>query len=148
MVEEKLILRRMSRSDIDAVLALDRKVGGGQNKITHRDMAATDPGGALDLSLVAELGGQVVGFILARMTYISIPFTEVCLIHSIVVDNDYRRHQIGSRLVSELSSLCHAEGISTVRALVNERDASLRRFVDHLGFHRSGTINYDKTIEN
>ena len=148
MERETVNLRRMVRSDIDAVLALDKEIGKGQSRINYRDMAATDPGGALDLSFVAEAHGQVVGFILARLAYLYIPFTEVCVIHSIVVDPDYRRHGIGGKLVNELLNHCHVEEINTIRALVNEHDTELRRFVEQLGFRRSTTINYDKTFDS
>ena len=141
-------IRRMRRIDIVAVLALDKELGGGQSSITYRDMAATDPGGPLDLSFVAEADGQVIGFILARLAYVYIPFAEMCLIHGILVDPDYQRHGIGSRLVNELLSHCQDEEINTVRALVGERDTQLRQFIEHLGFRRSTIVNYDKTIES
>jgi len=141
-------IRRMTRSDINAVLALDRKIGGGESGITYKDMAATDLGGQLGLSFVSEVDGQVIGFILARLAYLGIPFTEVCVIHGIVVDPDYQRHGIGSRLVNALLSHCHAEEINTIRALIEEHDTELRRFAEQMGFRRSTIINYDKTFES
>lgn len=141
-------IRRMSREDIDSVLELDRKFGRGKSSITYRDMAATDPGGPLDLSFVAELHGNIVGFIIARLAYVYIPFAEICLIHGIVVDPDYQRHHIGSKLVNELLSQCQLEDVYTVRALVNENEPELKRFIEGLGFKRSKIINYDKTFEN
>lgn len=148
MERETVNIRRMVRSDIDAVLALDKEIGGGQSRISYRDLVATDPGGPLDLSFVAEAQGQVVGFILARLAYLYIPFTEVCVIHGIVVDPEYQRHGIGSKLVNELLSHCHVEEINTIRALVNEHDTELRRFTERLGFHRSTILNYDKTFDS
>ena len=68
--------------------------------------------------------------------------------HGIVVDPDYQRHHIGSRLVNELLNQCQLEDIYTVRALVNERDSDIKRFIEGLGFQRSRIINYDKTFEN
>ena len=140
-------IRRMTRGDIDAVVALDREVGGGQSRISYRDMVATDPGGLLDLSFVAEIDGRVIGFILARLAYLYIPFAEVCVIHGIVVGPDYQRRQIGSRLMNELMRYCHAEEINTIRAIIDERDTEIRHFVERLGFRRSKIINYDKTFE-
>lgn len=141
-------IRRMNRADIDAMLALNRKIGGGRSYITYRDLVATDPGGALDLSFVAEADNHIVGFILARLAYLYIPFTEVCLIQGIMVDPDYQRHHIGGRLVSELVNHCQLEDINTIRALISERDSDLRCFAESLGFRRSSIINYDKTIES
>ncbi len=141
-------IRRMSREDIDRVISLDRKFGSGKSSITYRDMAATDPAGPLDLSFVAELNSNIVGFIIARLAYVYIPFTEICLIHGIVVDPEYQRHRIGSKLVNELLSQCQLEDVYTVRSLVNENDSVLKRFIEGLGFKRSKIINYDKTFEN
>jgi len=134
-------IRRMAHSDIDAVLAL------AQSDITYRDLAASDLGGPLDLSFVAEADDRVIGFILARVQYLMIPFTEVCLVHAIAVADEYRMKGIGARLVSELQSHCIAEGIHAMRALVEQRDTGTRLFVEYLGFHRSNIINYDKTVE-
>lgn len=141
-------IRRMARSDIDGVLALERKIGKGQSRITYRDMRTTDPEGPLDLSFVSETEGQVIGFILARLAYVGIPFTEVCFIHGIVVDPDYQRSGIGNRLISSLVEHCHAEGINMLRALVPEYDDELHRFVQQLGFRPSKIINYDKTFDS
>lgn len=143
-----LLIRRMSRDDIDAVISLTRKFAPGQLTVTYRDMAATDPGGPLDLSFVALLDGKLIGFVIARLAYVYIPFTEICLLHGIVVDPEYQRHHIGSRLVQELFSQCQLEDIGTVRALVNEQDTGLKNFVESLGFKRSKIVNYDKTFES
>ena len=51
------------------------------------------------MSFVAEAEGRPIGFILVRFEYLGIPFTEVWVIHSIVVANEYRRQGIGNRLV-------------------------------------------------
>ncbi len=145
--ESTVNLRRMTRSDIDAVLDIDRKIIKGRGLITYRDMVAVDPGGALDLSFVAEVGGKVVGFTLARLTYVGVPFVEIAVIQAIVVDPDYQRRGIASRLVNGLLGHCHAEGINTIRAVLDERNAALKRFFQRLGFRRSELVNYAKTFE-
>ena len=139
--------RRMTRSDIDAILVLVNKTTRGKGSITYRDLAANDPGGPLDLSFVAEAKGQIIGFIMARLEYVYIPFVEVCLVHAVVVDREYQRRHIGSALINELSSHCHLQNINTIRTLVRQDDDELRSFIEHLGFHRSNIINWDKTFE-
>jgi len=146
-MEGAVNFRRMSRSDIDAVLDIDRKIGGGRGLITYRDMVAADPGGALDLSFVSEVDGKVAGFILARLTYVGVPFIEIAIIQAIVVGPDYQRRGIASRLVNALLEHCHAEGINTIRAVADERNADLKRFFQRLGFRRSELINYVRTFE-
>ena len=141
-------IRPMMRSDVHAVLALDRKIGEGRTLLSHKDMAATEPGGPLDLSFVAELEGTVVGFVIARLAYLMIPLTEVCLVQGILVDPEYQEQGIGSKLLEKLLDFCNEEGIHTVRTLVEERNSELRRLMERLGFRRSNVINYDKNFES
>jgi ribosomal protein S18 acetylase RimI-like enzyme len=141
-------IRPMERGDIHEVLALDRKVGGGHSRLSQRDMAATVPGGPLDVSFVTCIDGKVVGFIIARVAYLMIPLTEVCLIQGILVDPEYQEKGIGSKLLEKLLDFCNEEGIHTVRGLVEERNEDLRRVLERLGFRRSNIINYDKNFES
>ena len=87
-----LTIRHMTRQDIDAVLSLDRKFGKGTNSLSYKDMVTTDPGGPLDLSFVAEVAGTIVGCVIARLTYVMVPLTGICLLHSRPT-----RGEIGSR---------------------------------------------------
>jgi ribosomal protein S18 acetylase RimI-like enzyme len=141
-------IRPMMRSDIHDVLALDRKLSGGHAFLSHKDMAATEPGGPLDLSFIAEIDGKIVGFIISRIAYLMIPLTEVCLVQGILVDPDHQEHGIGSKLFEKLLDFCNEEGIHTVRSLVDERNNELRRLVERLGFRKSNIINYDKNFES
>lgn len=148
-VEQSAVsIRPMTRSDIHAVLALDRKISKGRAVLSYKDMAATDPGGPLDASFVAGIGGNIVGFAMSRLVYVMIPFTEVCILQGILVDPDYQSRGIGVRLLGKLVGYCQNEGINTIRALVEEGNDELQRFVEQLGFHRSTIVNYDKTFES
>jgi N-acetylglutamate synthase-like GNAT family acetyltransferase len=137
----------MTHGDIDAILALANKTTNARTRVTYKELAAYDPGGPLDLSLVAEAKGQIIGFVMARLEYVYIPFVEVCLIHAIVVDPEYQRHHTGSLLVNELSNRCHLQDINTIRALVRQGDNELQSFIEHLGFHPSTMANWDKIFE-
>jgi ribosomal protein S18 acetylase RimI-like enzyme len=138
-------VRRMTSSDLDEVLVLISKMTKGKPRITYRDLIANEPGGPLDLSLVAEAKGKMVGFVLARVEFVYIPLVEVCLIYSVGVDPGYRARHIGAALVNELIKYCHLQDIPTVRALVAEDNEPLRKFIEYLGFSRSNIINYDKS---
>jgi ribosomal protein S18 acetylase RimI-like enzyme len=135
----------MTSSDLDEVLVLISKMTKGKPRITYRDLIANEPGGPLDLSLVAEAKGKMVGFVLARVEFVYIPLVEVCLIYSVGVDPGYRARHIGAALVNELIKYCHLQDIPTVRALVAEDNEPLRKFIEYLGFCRSNIINYDKS---
>jgi len=144
-------IRPMTRDDIRAVMSLDREIGrarGTASSLSYRDLVVTDPGGPLDLSFVAELDGKVIGFIMNRLAYLMIPLAEVCIIQGILVHPDHQARGIGSRLMDGLLEHCRNEHISTIRALVEQGNDELRRFIEHHGFRRSTITNWDKTFES
>lgn len=146
--ESEIIVRRMIRSDIDMVLALDRKIGRGQSTISYRDLAVVaDPGGPLDFSFVCEHNGTVIGFILARLEYLGIPLIGTCVIDGIAVDPDYQKHGIGSKLVNNVMDRCYANSVPKARALINEDDTDLARLFVRLNFKPSKIMNYDAEFD-
>jgi N-acetylglutamate synthase-like GNAT family acetyltransferase len=146
--KEQLNIRRMCQNDIDSVLDFNKSMKGDQDILSASDMVDVNPGGPMDFSIVAEINGNIVGFIIARLSYSYLPAREVCLINGIVVNPSYRRQHIASRLVNELLNCCHEEEIPTVRGLVHDKNEELKRVVENLGFHRSVIINFDKTFES
>jgi ribosomal protein S18 acetylase RimI-like enzyme len=146
--KKDVMVRRMSRVDIDSVIDLDRQIGKGKSQITYKDMVALDPGGPLDFSFVAQVGNKITGFVLARLMYMGMPFSEFCVINAIDVAEDYQGKGIGRRLVDEVLDRCAKEGVNTVRAIFPEKNEKLRKNVENLGFHRSPIANYDITLES
>jgi ribosomal protein S18 acetylase RimI-like enzyme len=142
-------IRRMTHSDIHEVLVLDRVIrGSGRDVIKFEDLASANPGTPPDISFVAEVDGQIVGFSINRSTYLMVPLTEVCIIHAILVDPAYREHGIGSKLIQALLDYCQAEGIGTVRALIPTGNEELQDIFRRHGFKRSRIVNFDKTFES
>jgi GNAT superfamily N-acetyltransferase len=99
------------------------------------------------MSFVAETGGVIIGFAIAHLAYVMIPFTGVCILNSILVDPDYQNRGIGVRLLGRIVARCQEEGIGTIRTLIEEQNDELIRFVEPLGFRRSTVLNFDKTFE-
>jgi len=144
--ESKIRIRPMEPEDIDNVLAIDRKISGVRRAVTYTDLITGDLGGVLDLSFVAEVDGQVAGFILARLAYVGEPVMEVGLIQILGVDPDYWRQGIATKLVNVLLERCQSKGLKTVRIMVNERDSQLQNFFQRLGFRRGQLIDYTRTL--
>lgn len=146
--KEGIIIRRMTRADIDSVIALDKKIGKGRSQITYKDMVALDPGGPLDFSFVAEIDNKVEGFVLAHLMYMGMPFSEFCVINAIDVAEESQGKGVGRRLVDEVLDRCSAEGINTVRAIFPGNNERLRKYVENMGFRRSPVVNYDISRES
>ena len=144
---DDLKIRGMAPSDLGPVMALDEKLSGSRSYTSYEELFGYELVGKLNFSFVATVMKRLVGFVIAHTTFLYIPITEVCIINSIVVDPDYRRHHIGSRLIEELVIKCRAENINIIRALVKEPDESLRIFIQQLGFQKSSIVNYDRVFE-
>ena len=146
ITESTLRIRPMEHEDITDVLAIDRKITGVRRAITYTDLITGDLGKVLDLSVVAELRGEVVGFILARHAVVGEPVGEAGLIQILGVDHDHWRQGIGERMLSFLMERCHSKGLKIIRVLVNERDSQLRDFFEHMDFSRGQLIDYTKNL--
>ena len=133
-------IRRMVHRDIKPILGIWWADISEQDK----KKLASQLGGPLDLSFIAEYEGHLVGFILARLAYLSLPIAGVAVIHVIAVKPEYQDHGIGTLLVDRLENHCRSEGIETMRALVPQHNTKLMKYVDDLGFYPSITINFDK----
>jgi len=147
--EAKVTIRRMERSDIHEVLALDRIIRGpGRDVISYEDIAAANPGTPPDLSFVAEVDGKIVGFSINRSMYLMVPLTEVCIIHAIFIHPDHQGHGIGRKLIQAVLYHCQTEDICTVRALIPEGNKELQALFERQGFQHSHIVNFDKTFES
>jgi len=153
-------IRPMERGDIDAMIAVYNKIreekmpGVKRSRLSYRgamtfdEVASTDPGGPLDLSLVAEVNGNVVGFIWGRLALVGIPIDEVGIIHMLIVDPDYQKQGIATKLVNALVKRCHDREVNTVRAVIDERHWELQNYFQGLGFQRSELVIYTKTAKD
>jgi len=134
----KVTVRPIEEADFEAVLSLSGK------NISKEEIISSDPDEKASLCFVAEADGRVVGFNLAHRLHVGIPLNKICVIQGIVVHDSYRRLGIGEKLVEAVFEQCEECGISMVRALVEESDLRLQRFIEHLGFEPSTVINYDR----
>ncbi|MBA7653216.1 hypothetical protein ES703_61060 [subsurface metagenome] len=142
----KVRIRPMEPEDIDAVLAIDKKISGVRRAVTYTDLITGDLGGVLDLSFVAEVDGHIAGFILARRSYVGEPVAEVGLVQILGVDPDYGRQGIATKLVEALLESGQSENLKAVRIMIKERDSQLQAFFAHMGFKRGQLIDYTKTL--
>jgi predicted N-acetyltransferase YhbS len=144
--EYQVKIRPMEAGDIDVVFEIDRRLTGIERAITHAELITGDLGETLDLSFVAEVSNQVVGFILARHAYVGEPVVEAGLIQGLGVHPDYSRHGIATKLVNSLLDRCRSKGPKTVRVILSERDSRMEGLFSYMGFRRAQLIVFDKIL--
>ena len=144
--KSKIRVRPMEPEDIDSVLAIDSKITGVRRAATYTDLIIGDLGKIPDLSFVAEVNGEVQGFVLARRAYFGEPFTEVGLIQILGVDPEHWRQGIATQMVNALVETCQSKKLNAVRIMVDENDNQLKALFTHIGFKPGKLIDYTKDL--
>jgi len=145
--KSKIRVRPMEPEDINSVLTIDSKITGVRRASTYTDLLIGDLGKIPDLSFVAEVSGEVQGFLLAKRAYFGEPFTEVGLIQILGVDPDHWRQGIATQMVNALVETCQKKKLNAVRIMIEEGDDQLQSLFQRLGFRRGKLLDYTKAFK-
>lgn len=143
----RLNIRKMTAEDIGGVLAIDQKIVGSNRAITYTTVPGSFIGGELDLSVVTEACGRIVGFLLGRMTGSPYSPGNAASLEMIGVDPEYQRRGIGTGLVDLFIQLCKQKEVKSVRTIVSWHDWWLLSFLRSLGFARGEMAEFTRSIE-
>lgn len=160
MAVGKVKIRALTEDDLESIVEIDRNVLGESRreywmrKISYADIYPRP-------SLVAEVEGKVVGFILGYVSgwEFGVPDT-VGWIDTIGVDPAYQRRGIGKILIKEFienlkrtgkeerpeAKKSKIEGVNVVYTLVEGTDWNLLQFFHAMGFKRGDMINLELKI--
>ena len=133
---DAVMVRTMREADLEAVVAIDAQSSGRRRPRYFELMiqrAVQDA--ALQVSLVAELEGLRVGFLIATLYYGEYGVTEPSAsIEAIGVDPRFRGRHVGRALMRQLRLNLGALHIATLRTEVAWDDADLLAFFKDEGF--------------
>lgn len=74
------------------------------------------------------INGKIEGYICATILF------EECNLLKIIVNSNYRRHGLGSRLINTLIEYCKNENVSSVYLEVRENNNIAISFYENIGF--------------
>ena len=141
------VIRTMVPSDLGQIIAIDIKVLG-KPRPEYWEMKLESAGKhSRASSLVAELDGKVVGFIIggaSRWEY-GVP-ENIGWIDTIGVDPEYQRHGIAKTLFAEMSRSLKEVGVDTIYTFVIRRDWKLLKFFNSLGFQQGDMVSLELDI--
>ncbi len=141
------VIRTIVPSDLDRVVEIDIKVLG-KSRLEYWEMKLELVGKRSQISsLVAELDGKVIGFIIggaSRWEY-GVP-ENIGWIDTIGVDPDYQRKGIAKILFTEMTNNLKKVGVDTIITFVKRRDPILLNFFNSLGFQKGDMINLELDI--
>ena len=142
--EDKVQISLMEPTDIDSILAIDRNISGLQRAVTYGIDEVI--GGQFNLSFLAKVNDEVVGFVLASLMYVPEKTVEACVIHTLGVDPKYQRKGIATQLIQAVSKTAHDKGIKIIRVMIDKQDKQLQGLFRHLGFQEGRLVDYSKAL--
>ncbi len=139
-------MRVMKREDLDAVAAIDALVSKQQRHQYYErkiESAATNPYN-INTSLVAEVDGKIVGFIMGDVYFgeFGIPETSAT-IDTIGVHPDFQNRGVAHDLMDQFLTNMKAVGVKKVYTLVNWNDFTLEHFFASQKFQPSKRVNLE-----
>jgi ribosomal protein S18 acetylase RimI-like enzyme len=136
------VIRTMTAKDFDRITEIDKKILGESRPDYWEVKSELVAKRSLVASLVAEIEGKVVGFIIGDpggWEY-GVP-QQGGWIDTIGVDPDYQRRGIGMMLFREMIDHFKKVGVETIYTFVNWREWRLLKFFEAVGFNTGEMIN-------
>lgn len=139
-------IRALRKEDLEAIVAIDEKVLGEDRRDYWERKLESINNGSSQASLVAEIEGKVVGFILGDVSgEFGVPET-IAWIDTIGIDPAYQKRGLATALARELIKILKGNGVKTIYTLVRWSDWDLLQFFHWMGFSRGDMINLELKI--
>ena len=140
-------IRRLEDTDLGQITGIDEKIGGSYRpEVWERRMAyysRRDP----DASLVAELDGQVIGFMFGEIRSGEFGLEEPTgWIEVLGVDPETQGQAVGRRLAESMMEYFERSGAAAVRTMVDAEMVDIERFFESLGFEPSSLRPFEKRL--
>lgn len=140
-------IRPLDEMDISAIVGIDEKIGGAYRpEVWERRIGyylRRDP----ETSVVAEVDGRVVGFMLGEVRSGEFGLEEPTgWIEVLGVDPEHRGRALGRQMAEALLRHFRERGAHGVRTLVDEESEELRSFFSSVGFEPSSLRAFTRPI--
>ena len=144
---ENIKIRMLKREDLDAIVKIDERVLGENRRNYWKRKLELMNDKSSQISLVAEMEGGVVGFVLGDISgwEFGIPET-IGWIDTIGVEPAYQKKGVATALAQALVQNLRSLGVKTIYTLVSWNDWDLLQFFHAMGFSRGDMINLELKI--
>jgi ribosomal protein S18 acetylase RimI-like enzyme len=141
-----VLCRALSEQDLPAVIHIDSKVTGHRHTAYYeRKVTEALNESGIRVSMVAELEGQVVGFIMARVDYGEFDRTEpTAVLDSVAVHPGFGHHLVGSALLSTLLGNLTSLRLETIRTEVDAEHLDVLGFLLKNGFRQAQALAFSR----
>lgn len=135
---DKVPVRSMKETDLAALVKIDRKAtrhGDDRSAYYKRKQREVLHQSGIRVSLVAELEGFVVGFIMARVDFGEFGHASTeAVMDTLAVDPDYQGQGVGQALMAKLMANLAILQVDNVRTEIDWNDTGLMAYLSITGF--------------
>ena len=144
----KITVRRLKLEDLEAIVEIDHRVLGTRRPSYWRQKIEEMGNEHPSKSLVAELDGKVVGFIMGTVSGWEFGvLNTIGWIDTIGIDPNYQKKGIATLLFKAIMEEFKKEGVENIYTLVKWEDWDLMCFFKAIGFTRGDMINLEYKIK-
>jgi ribosomal protein S18 acetylase RimI-like enzyme len=144
---ENVVIRRLHPADADEISRIYSAI---TQKRVRADFKQLVEGHAIeqkDACFVAELDGQVIGFMISYILTLGFGIEKSAWIATLGINPKYMGQGIGAGLAQKVFQFYRDEGVHNVYTSVRWDSTDLLSFFKTLGFDRSNFINLRKILE-
>lgn len=148
LLRDRIPVRSLKESDLQAIVAIDRRITGrDRTRYFQRKLADALHESDIRVSLVADMDGRPVGFIMARVDLGEFGRTEpAAVLDTIGVDWDYQDKGVGRALLSQLLANLSTLRVDCIRTEIDWTERELIAFLDRCGFRPSQRLCFARPI--
>jgi ribosomal protein S18 acetylase RimI-like enzyme len=136
----------MKKSDADEVSRIDAAITKNPSRLNFKPVVAEATKRNSNASLIAEIRGQVVGFMISIITAGIFGTEKVAWISMFGVDPKHMGQEIGKSLAKGIFDYYKEKGVKRIYTSVRWDSTDLLSFFKTLGFERSNFINLRKDL--
>jgi ribosomal protein S18 acetylase RimI-like enzyme len=136
----------MRKDDEDEVSRIDAAITKSPSRIDFKPIVAEAAKRNSNASLIAEIRGKVVGFMISIITAGIFGTEKVAWISMFGVDPKYMGQEIGKSLAKGIFDYYKEKGVKKIYTSVRWDSTDLLSFFKAVGFERSNFINLRKDL--
>jgi ribosomal protein S18 acetylase RimI-like enzyme len=149
LARDNVYCRTLMQEDLPALIRIDRHITGlDHSGYYQRKVREVVEETGIRVSMVAEIKGQICGFIMARVDFGEFDRTEpTAVLDTFGVDPAYGHQQVGSALLSQLLANLTSLRLEKIRTVVGADHFDILNFLMKNGFRTSQQVAFVKRIE-
>jgi len=133
---DKVLVRSLAQEDLDQVVRIDKKITGRDRRgFFQRKFQEVLYESGVRVSLIAEIDGMVVGFMMARVDFGEFGRTaSEAVLDTLGVAKAFRSQHVGHSLLAQLLANLATLQVESVRSEVEWNNFGLLGFLESCGF--------------